>query len=71
LKVLAHEIGKMHGPFKMSKYFTFLFFVDDEWERFTINFSIYFPVKPNEIMRINGDIEEMGNWNKGDGAKSM
>ena len=55
----------------MSKYFTFLFFVDDEWERFTINFSIYFPVKPNEIMRINGDIEEMGNWNKGDGAKSM
>ena len=43
----------------------------DEWERFIINFSIYYPIKSNEIMRINGDIIEIGNWNKGDGPKPM
>ncbi len=36
-----------------------------------MNFSIYFPIKSNEIMRINGDIQEMGNWNKGEGPRPM
>jgi hypothetical protein len=43
----------------------------DEWERFTIKFSIYHPLKLNEKMRINGDIPELGNWNKGDGPVAM
>ena len=40
--------------------------IEDEWERFIIHFTIYYPLKDSEIMRINGDLPELGSWNKGD-----
>ena len=43
----------------------------DEWERYTVKFSIYYPLKPNEVMRINGDLPELGGWNKGEGPVNM
>lgn len=36
----------------------------DQWEHYIVNFSIYYPLKHNEKMRINGDIEKLGSWNK-------
>ena len=51
-----------------NKHFNWL---DDEWERFTVCFSMYFPTKTNEYMRINGDLPELGAWNKGDGPVRM
>ena len=40
-------------------------YIDDEWERFIIKFSIYYPLKDemNEYMRINGNIVKLGSWN--------
>eukprot|EP00347_Sterkiella_histriomuscorum_P011252 403373163 len=44
----------------------------DEWDRFTIVFSIFYPLKDeNEYMRINGDIEQLGMWNKGTGPERL
>jgi hypothetical protein len=60
LKVLVHETAR--GETLQ---------IQDEWERFVIDFSIYYPLKTCEILRINGDIPEMGNWNKGEGPKPM
>jgi len=36
-------------------------------------FSIYYPLKDevNEYMRINGDLEKLGLWNKGTGPVRM
>lgn len=45
--------------------------LDDEWNRYTIKFSIYYPLKNIEYMRINGSLEELGNWNKGLGPIRM
>lgn len=38
--------------------------IDDEWERFIVKFSIYYPLKEDEVMRINGSADELGSWNK-------
>lgn len=44
----------------------------DEWEHFTVNFSIYYPGQSaDEVMRINGDTHKLGFWNKGEGALVM
>lgn len=44
----------------------------DKWNHYTIRFSIYYPLKTNEKMRINGDTPELGNWNeKGKGPVDM
>ena len=43
----------------------------DHFERYTVNFSIHYPLKEGEFMRINGDPEIMGFWNKGTGPKKM
>jgi hypothetical protein len=45
--------------------------LEDEWERFTVTFSIYYPIKDDEYMRINGSIEKLGLWNKGEGPVAM
>jgi hypothetical protein len=46
--------------------------ISDEWEHFTVTFSIYFPgLTPREVMRINGDSLKLGNWNKGTGPVVM
>ena len=36
----------------------------DQFDRYTVNFTLYYPLKPNEYMRINGDPVELGSWNK-------
>jgi hypothetical protein len=44
----------------------------DDWEHFTVSFSIYYPAQQDsEVMRINGDTEKLGNWNKGKGSLVM
>lgn len=43
----------------------------DLFDRYTVNFTMYFPVKDAEYMRINGDPDELGFWNKGDGPLPM
>ena len=43
----------------------------DIWESYTVNFSIYYPLKDNEFMRINGEGKELGSWNKGLGPIKM
>ena len=34
-----------------------------------INFQVDFPTKPNEILYIAGNIEELGNWRKEEAVK--
>lgn len=55
----------------LSKFGIFNLSLDDEWERFTVTFSIFYPTKEDEFMRINGDIEKLGIWNKGEGPIAM
>ena len=43
----------------------------DLFDRYTVNFSLYMPLKEGEYMRINGDPEELGGWNKRDGPIRM
>lgn len=46
--------------------------LEDEWEHFTVTFSIFYPViNLNETMRINGDSNKLGGWNKGTGPVQM
>lgn len=46
--------------------------IQDEWEHFTVTFSIFFPgLSPREVMRINGDSPKLGSWNKGTGPVLM
>jgi len=45
--------------------------LNDVFDRYTVNFSIYFPLQPNEYMKINGDPEELGFWQKGKGPLCM
>jgi hypothetical protein len=47
-------------------------YIEDEWEHFTVTFSIFFPgLTEKEVMRINGDSLNLGSWNKGDGPITM
>lgn len=39
--------------------------LSDVFDRYTVDFSIYYPVQQTEYMRINGDPPELGLWNKG------
>jgi len=44
----------------------------DEWEHFKVCFSIYYPGKSaTDFMRINGDTNRLGDWNKGAGPLIM
>ena len=45
----------------------------DNWNSYDITFSIYYPLKDekNEYMRINGNLEVLGSWNKGEGPVRM
>ena len=46
--------------------------IEDEWEHFTVTFSIYFPgLSSKEVMRINGGSPKLGDWNKGSGPVTM
>lgn len=47
--------------------------VIDEWEHFTVTFSIYMPTSNvvTQYMRINGQTEKLGDWNKGRGPIKM
>ena len=47
--------------------------VVDEWEHFTVTFSIYMPTNNvrTQYMRINGQTERLGEWNKGRGPIKM
>lgn len=40
----------------------------DKWDMFTIKYSLYYPLKEGEYMRINGDSEKLGNWNSEKGG---
>lgn len=44
--------------------------LNDEWESFRIRFAIYYPLKEGVTMRINGDLDSLGAWNK-DGPVNM
>lgn len=41
----------------------------DHFDRFTVNFSMHYPIEEGEIMRINGDTAELGHWNEAGGPK--
>ena len=43
----------------------------DKFDRYTVNFSMHYPIEECEYMRINGDPEELGLWNKGLGPIKM
>ena len=45
--------------------------LNDVFDRYTVNFSMYYPIKDDEYMRINGDPEELGVWNKRNGPLKM
>lgn len=46
--------------------------INDEWEHFTVCFSIYYPGQTSEeVMRINGDTNRLGDWNRGTGPLIM
>ena len=48
------------------------FELEDEWEHFTVTFSLYYPLNSkNEFMRINGGTDKLGDWNKGEGPLAM
>lgn len=32
------------------------------WSTFTVNFSMYYPLKQGEILRMFGDTLQLGNW---------
>jgi hypothetical protein len=37
----------------------------DDWEHFNVTFSMFYPGQGcNDVMRINGDTEKLGSWNK-------
>lgn len=39
----------------------------DKWEFFSVNFSMYYPTSDDdEVLCINGDTLQLGNWNKVD-----
>lgn len=35
---------------------------EDNWERITVNFSMYYPLKEGEVIRLFGDTLQLGNW---------
>mmetsp|Transcript_10582 Transcript_10582/g.17763 ORF Transcript_10582/g.17763 Transcript_10582/m.17763 type:complete len:292 (-) Transcript_10582:483-1358(-) len=43
----------------------------DQWNSYTVNFSIYYPLKDNEFMRINGEPEQLGGWLSHGGPVTM
>lgn len=36
--------------------------LNDEWESYSVRFSIYYPMKDCEVMRVQGDSLQLGNW---------
>ena len=47
--------------------------LDDSWHQYTVNFSIYYPLKneDEEVMKINGEGKQLGAWNAGKGPRTM
>ena len=49
--------------------------IQDEWEHFTVTFSIYLPLTGDDpsaqYLRINGGTPRLGEWNKGEGPIAM
>ena len=49
--------------------------IQDEWEHFTVTFSIYLPLTGDDptaqYLRINGGTPRLGEWNKGEGPIVM
>lgn len=43
----------------------------DQFDRYTVNFSMHYPMEDCEFMRINGDPPELGLWNKLEGPLKM
>lgn len=35
---------------------------NDLWETVSVNFSMYYPLKQGEIIRVFGDTLQLGNW---------
>ena len=60
LKLLSSQSG---GSMSVSLF--------DQFDRYNVNFSMHYPVNDSEFMRINGDPEELGFWNKGKGPLPM
>ena len=36
--------------------------LNDEFNRFSVNFTMYYPLKNDQYMKINGDTPELGFW---------
>ena len=43
----------------------------DQFDRYFVNFTMYYPLKSTEYMKINGDPPELGFWQKGLGPIEM
>lgn len=48
-------------------------YLNDSWHQYTVNFSIYYPLKneDEEVMKINGEGKQLGAWNAGKGPRTM
>jgi hypothetical protein len=45
--------------------------ISDQFDAFSVNFSIYHPLKVGESMQISGDAPELGQWDEGSGPIQM
>ena len=53
VKLLAHEQQQKDAKLCLR----------DHFDRYTVNFTMYYPLKDDEYMRINGDPPQLGSWN--------
>lgn len=45
--------------------------ISDHFDTYSINFSLYHPLKVGESMQISGDAIELGQWDEGSGPIQM
>ena len=45
--------------------------LSDQFDAYSVSFSIYHPLHPGESMKINGDVPQLGQWDEGEGPIKM
>ena len=43
----------------------------DQFEKYTVNFSVHYPLDDGEHMNINGETDQLGDWHNGKGPLEM
>lgn len=66
LYLLHQQQNQSEGYFEEAK----VSLANHVWEKYSVNFSIYYPLKTNEVMKINGEGKQLGRWNQ-DGPQTM